>query len=90
MGGVMTMEDLENHLGSSEPAIVQPLSTTYRGVTVHTTPPPSQGAILLEALNILEGFDLKGMRDWEGRRRETILRIWRLEIMEGVCHLARL
>lgn len=55
-GGVMTTEDLGDHL--LEPSAVPPISTTYRGTTVHTVPLPSQGAILLEALNIIEGFDL--------------------------------
>lgn len=59
-GGVMSMQDLEDHLSSSAPSIGEPISTTYRAVTVHTMPPPSHGAILLEALNILEGFDLRG------------------------------
>jgi gamma-glutamyltranspeptidase/glutathione hydrolase len=35
-----------------------PLSSDYRGLTVHETAPPSQGFILLEQLNIIEGFDL--------------------------------
>ena len=35
-----------------------PVSTTYRGHTVYETAPPSQGYVLLEMLNILEGFDL--------------------------------
>ena len=38
-----------------------PISTTYRGHTVYETNPPSQGLMLLEMLNILEGFDLADM-----------------------------
>ena len=37
------------------------ISTTYRGHTVHTTAPPSQGLILLQELNILANADLAGM-----------------------------
>ena len=37
-----------------------PLRTTYRGVEVFETRPPSQGLIVLEWLNLLEGFDLAG------------------------------
>ncbi|KAL1486737.1 hypothetical protein MTO96_031277, partial [Rhipicephalus appendiculatus] len=59
-GGVLSTKDLSDHLASSEPVLVEPVETTYRGeVTVHTTPLPTHGAVLLEALNILEGFDLK-------------------------------
>jgi gamma-glutamyltranspeptidase / glutathione hydrolase len=35
-----------------------PISSTYRGLHVLETAPPSQGFLLLEQLNILEGFDL--------------------------------
>lgn len=38
-----------------------PLSTDYRGYTVYTQRPPSQGLLLLEILNILEGFDLASL-----------------------------
>ncbi len=38
-----------------------PISTTYRGHTVYETAPPSQGHLILQMLNILEGFDLTGM-----------------------------
>lgn len=38
-----------------------PISTTYRGHTVYETNPPSQGLIVLEMLNIIEGFDLASM-----------------------------
>jgi gamma-glutamyltranspeptidase/glutathione hydrolase len=39
-----------------------PLATDYRGVTVLQTRPPSQGFMMLEQLNILEGFDLGRLR----------------------------
>ena len=39
----------------------QPLSTDYRGHRVHTTAPPSQGLVLLEILNLLEGYDLASL-----------------------------
>ncbi|MGE5559948.1 MAG: gamma-glutamyltransferase [Chloroflexota bacterium] len=39
----------------------QPIATDYRGYRIHQTPPPSQGLIMLEAMNIAEGFDLAAM-----------------------------
>jgi gamma-glutamyltranspeptidase len=36
----------------------EPLRTTYRGVTVYETPPPTQGISVLQMLNLLEAFDL--------------------------------
>jgi len=44
-----------------EAVIYEPLASTYRGLTVYETAPPSQGFLLLEQLNILEGFDLAGL-----------------------------
>lgn len=56
-GGVMTEQDLAAH----ESSWVEPISTTYRGVRVWECPPNGQGMAVLMALNILEGFELKGM-----------------------------
>ncbi len=39
-----------------------PAMTTYRGYQVYKHSTGSQGPVLLEALNILEGFDLKAMK----------------------------
>jgi gamma-glutamyltranspeptidase/glutathione hydrolase len=44
-----------------EAVVYQPLATDYRGYTVYETAPPSQGFLLLEQLNILEGFELHGL-----------------------------
>ncbi len=55
-GGRMTASDLATHSAD----VLDPLSTDYRGYTVYETPPNSQGLILLEELNIVEGIDLAG------------------------------
>ncbi|HEX8679625.1 MAG TPA: gamma-glutamyltransferase, partial [Chthoniobacterales bacterium] len=55
-GGLITREDLRGYV----PKKREPLRGTYRGYGIITMPPPSSGgAVLLEMLNILEGFDLK-------------------------------
>jgi len=41
--------------------VYQPLRTDYRDVTVLQTAPVSQGFLMLEQLNIVEGFDLAGL-----------------------------
>ena len=51
----------EEALASLQPEVYEPLSTDYRGYTVLENLPPSQGMILLEMLNILEGFDMAGL-----------------------------
>jgi gamma-glutamyltranspeptidase/glutathione hydrolase len=38
---------------------VEPISTTYRGMTVWELPPNPQGLAALQMLNILEGYDLR-------------------------------
>jgi gamma-glutamyltranspeptidase/glutathione hydrolase len=56
-GGLITLADLANW----QVKIEEPLMTTYRGIDVYKLQPWSQGPVLLEALNILENFDLKAM-----------------------------
>jgi gamma-glutamyltranspeptidase/glutathione hydrolase len=56
--GTMTMADLADY----EARIRQPVHSTYRGYDVYGMPLPSSGGIAVaEALNILEGYDLKAM-----------------------------
>jgi len=56
-GGFFSLEDLANHRSEW----VEPISTTYRGVTVYELPPNGQGLAALQMLNILENFDLAGL-----------------------------
>ncbi len=56
-GGLFTRADLANW----RVRIEEPVSTTYRGVTVYKLPFWQQGPALLQALNILENADLKRM-----------------------------
>src|SRR5947208_14837495 len=54
--GLMTMADLRGYVAKQR----QPLRGNYRGYEVISMPPPSSGgAVLIEMLNILEGFDLR-------------------------------
>ena len=53
-GGFFTAGDLAEY----RTLITTPIQTTYRGVTVTEQPPVSQGCLLLQMLNILEGYDL--------------------------------
>jgi gamma-glutamyltranspeptidase/glutathione hydrolase len=54
-GGVLTEEDLAQHRGEW----ADPVATTYRGNTVYSTAPNSQGITLLIALNLLDEVDLR-------------------------------
>jgi len=54
-GGLITAKDLAAY----EVKERQPIRGTYRGYDVISAPPPSSGGIvMMEALNILEGYDL--------------------------------
>lgn len=57
IGGPLRYEDF----AAFKPRWVEPISTNYRGYDVWQIPPATQGVIVLEMLNILEGFDLKAM-----------------------------
>jgi gamma-glutamyltranspeptidase/glutathione hydrolase len=57
-GGLITEEDLALY----EAVEREPVRGTYRGYEVISMPPPSSGGIaIVEALNILEGYDLRAM-----------------------------
>jgi len=56
-GGLFTMDDLANW----EVKLEEPVSTNYRGIDVYKLTTWTQGPVLLQVLNILEGFDLKAM-----------------------------
>jgi gamma-glutamyltranspeptidase/glutathione hydrolase len=56
-GGLMTMEDLDRW----QVHIEEPVSTNYKGIEVYKLTHWVQGPVMLQALNILEGIDLKSM-----------------------------
>jgi gamma-glutamyltranspeptidase/glutathione hydrolase len=56
-GALFTMADLANW----KVHIEEPVSTTYKGITVYKLPFWQQGPALLQALNILENAELKAM-----------------------------
>ena len=56
-GGLITKEDLANWKVRTE----EPLKTTYKGIEVYKLAQWTQGPAMLQALNILENFDLKSM-----------------------------
>lgn len=56
-GGLITMEDLARW----KVMIEEPLKTNYKGIDVYKLQQWTQGPAMLQALNILENFDLKSM-----------------------------
>ena len=54
--GIITLEDLEMYEARER----EPVRGTYRGYEIVSMPPPSSGGtVLVQMLNILEGFDLR-------------------------------
>ena len=59
-GGLISVDDLARY----EVKEREPVRGTYRGYEVISAPPPSSGGtVLLESLNILEGYNLAAMGD---------------------------
>ena len=57
-GGIITAADFAAYRVTETP----PLTCTYRGYVIESAPPPSSGGTTIcETLNILEGYDLRGM-----------------------------
>jgi gamma-glutamyltranspeptidase/glutathione hydrolase len=55
-GGWLAEEDL----AAFAPAWRQPVTIKYRGADVYSMPPPFSAFQMLETLNVMEGFDLRG------------------------------
>ena len=65
-GGLITAEDLAKY----EVKEREPVRGTYRGFEIISAPPPSSGGtVLIESLNILEGYDLAKL---ESRSAQSI------------------
>lgn len=56
-GGLFSEADFAGH----QAEVYEPIATSYRDYTVYQTRPPSQGFLLLEMLNVLEGFELSAL-----------------------------
>ena len=52
--GLLSPQDFRDHTTTW----VDPISTDYRGFTIYELPPNGQGAVTLEMLNILEGYEI--------------------------------
>ncbi len=57
-GGVYTLDDFANY----EVRVMEPVYGTYRGYQIYSSPLPSSGGThIIQALNILENFDMAAM-----------------------------
>ena len=56
-GGLLSAEDLADYHARWE----DPIHTSYRGYRVYEAPPNSSGHVLLQELNLIEGFDIRAL-----------------------------
>lgn len=73
-GGLITEQDLANWRVLQE----EPLSVNYRGIDVYKLQQWTQGPMMLQALNILETFDLKAMGYNSARYLHTLCQVMHL------------
>ena len=66
--GLLSEEDLR----SWRPTYETPFTTIYRGLTVFKPGPWSQGPVFLQQLQLLDGFDLRGMGRGSARYIHTV------------------
>jgi gamma-glutamyltranspeptidase/glutathione hydrolase len=78
-GGLISLDDLAKY----EPKERTPLEGDYEGLTVVSAPPPSSGGVtLLEALNILSGYNLARLGDRTPPEMHLILEAYRRAYMD--------
>jgi gamma-glutamyltranspeptidase/glutathione hydrolase len=83
-GGFLTMEDF----AAQKSEWVEPISTTYRGLTVYEMPPNGQGLTALLLLNMLEGIDLKSMRTDPESYYHTLIEATKIAFADRNRHIA--
>src|SRR3954468_16674159 len=72
--GVLTAEDMASFAATTEP----PVSIEHRGLTVCKAGPWSQGPVQLQALRLLDGFDLERMGHLSGEYVHTVVEAMKL------------
>lgn len=81
-GGIWSLEDLRDY----QIKLRTPLTGDYRGMKIITVAPPSSGGIvMLEALNILSGYDLK--QDSDLMRKHLIIEAMRFAFRDRAEYL---
>ena len=73
-GGLITEQDLANWKVIQE----EPLSVNYKGIEVYKMQQWTQGPMMLQALNMLENFDLKAMGFNSARYIHTLYQVMNL------------
>jgi gamma-glutamyltranspeptidase/glutathione hydrolase len=83
-GGVLSYDDLHAHRSTWD----EPIRADYRGITVIECPPNGQGIAALEALRLLEGFDLAALPWDSAERLHTMIEAMRLAFADARYYVA--
>ncbi len=83
--GLITLEDLKNYVAKER----TPLKGSYRGHDIISMPPPSSGGIvMLQVLNILEGYDMRKMQSNSAQKYHTLTEASRLAFADRAEFMA--
>ncbi|HVW76635.1 MAG TPA: gamma-glutamyltransferase [Alloacidobacterium sp.] len=83
-GGLITEKDLASYVVKER----EPLTGTYKDYTIISAPPPSSGGVvLIEALNILEGYNLGRLGDRTPPEMHLITEAYRRAYMDRSDYL---
>src|SRR2546426_10025984 len=85
-GGLISADDLREY-----PETIgweQPITATYRGYELRTTPPPSSAVQVLQTLRILEAFDLHKMEHLGAEYLAIVAEAIRLARIDAAAHVA--
>ena len=82
LGGIMAMEDLAAYEAKYE----EPVKTTFMGHEIHGHSTWTQGIVVHQTLNILEGFDLKAMGHNSPPYIHTVLEAIKLAFADREAH----
>lgn len=83
-GGAHTLEDFRQY----RPEWVTPISKNYHGYTLHEIPPNGQGISALQALGILEHFDLANMKVDSVESQHVQIEAMKLAMADLYCYVA--
>jgi gamma-glutamyltranspeptidase/glutathione hydrolase len=78
-GGCLTIDDLVSHVSTWE----EPISVDYHGLRVYECPPNGQGITALIALNILEGYELRGLDSLSTEKFHLMIEALRLAFADA-------
>jgi len=83
-GGLITTEDLARYSVKER----EPVTGSYKSYTIISAPPPSSGGVvLIEALNILEGYNLSRWKDRTPDEMHLIVEAYRRAYMDRTDYM---